>query len=291
MLVQAGKKVFIVFTEDGFTFGNCLLVDDDIRLMIDSGAGKILEKTDPAHVDILLNTHHHYDHIRGNKSFENAQVLMHPIGHPCMASVEKVMALDNWDELMEQSIDEITAADDQDPNEQWRVDGPIVDGQIIDCGHTKLQVLHTPGHSQGHCSFLFLDEDLAFLGDICLTKVGPWYGEPGTNLTDFINSIDRIIDIQPGRVATCHVNRIISDPIPVLTEYRDRILKREERISKHIKATPSTIDELADRHLIYRLHPSPYVLFWEKAMLKNHLQRLIQMGLVVESDNGVFGWH
>ena len=44
----------------------------------------------------------------------------------------------------------------------WRIDGEINDGQVIDCGSTKFMVLHTPGHSKGHCSFYFPEEDLAF---------------------------------------------------------------------------------------------------------------------------------
>jgi glyoxylase-like metal-dependent hydrolase (beta-lactamase superfamily II) len=285
MLVQFGKKVYVVFTEDGFTYGNCILVDDDIRLVIDSGASGILDQVDPENVDILINTHHHYDHVRGNELFTNAQILLHPIEHPCMQSLDKIMAVEGWSELMHKDL---KATDPALAPKPWRVDGEVNDGQVVDCGSTKLVVLHTPGHSKGHCAFYFPEEDLAFLGDICLTKVGPWYGEDQADLSEFIASINRIIELRPAAVATSHVNQVLTNPGQVLGEYRDRILKREQRILRQIKGNPSTIDQLADRHMIYRQHPSPFVLFWEKSMLKNHLARLINLGLAKELDRGVY---
>lgn len=213
---------------------------------------------------------------------------MHPIEHPCIQSLEKVLAVYGWDEMMNQDLYNLRELDPSSLPEPWRVDGEINDGQVFDCGSTKFIVLHTPGHSKGHCSFYFPEEDLIFLGDICLTKVGPWYGESQTDLGEFIASIDRIIEMGPAAVVTSHVNQVFSNPRPVLTEYRDRILKREQRILRQVKDNPSTIDQLADKHLIYRQHPSLSVLFWEKSMLRNHLERLKKLGLVEEQEGGVY---
>ncbi|NLV17380.1 MAG: MBL fold metallo-hydrolase [Syntrophomonadaceae bacterium] len=288
MLVQVGNRLHIVFTEEGYTFGNCVLVDDDIRIMIDSGAGKILEQTKPEQIDVLINTHHHYDHIRDNNCFTNARILLHPLEHPGMKSLEMIMALDGWDELMPRFFADL-APDTGWQDLTWTVDGEISDSQLIDCGTTKVMVIHTPGHSKGHCSFHFPEEDLTFVGDICLTKVGPWYGEPNTDLSAFMDSIDRIINLKPSRVVSSHVNEVIEDPIQALREYGHRIILREQRIIKHIKKNPSTIDQLAAKHLIYRVHQSPMILFWEKCMLKNHLERLILLGQAEELEDGVYG--
>ncbi len=293
MLLQMGEKLHIVFNEDGYTYGNCVLIDDDIRVVIDSGAGRELAKVQPENVDILINTHHHYDHVRDNKLFTRAQVLLHPVECISIKSIEKVMAIEGWKELMHEDLygQEPQTKAVEDPysiNEEWRVDGEINDGQVIDCGSTKFVVLHTPGHSKGHCAFYFPDEDLAFLGDICLTKVGPWYGEAHTDPGELIASIDRIIELNPAAVVTSHVNRVFTNPRPALSEYRDRILKREQRILKQLRESPQTIDQLAAKRLIYREHPYLPVLFWEKSMLRNHLERLVKLGLAEEVEEGVF---
>ena len=290
MLKNISKKIKMVFTEDGFTYGNCLLVEDDVRLLIDSGAGQALAEARPEGVDFLINSHHHYDHIRGNDSCTQAKVLLHPLEQKLLQAPQNLTASAGWEELMGYNnyFDPRNIGIRlEQTNRSWRIDEEIHDGQIIDCGQTKLIVLHTPGHSPGHCCFYFPDEELVFLGDICLTKVGPWYGDPQTNIDDFLKSIDRIIELHPKKLVTGHINTIISDnPQSTLIEYRDRILMREQQILQHLQKVPCTIHQLAEQHIIYRKHHTSFVLFWEKAMLKNHLQRLLNLELIELVEDG-----
>lgn len=44
---------------------------------------------------------------------------------------------------------------------------PLRDGQIFDLGNRRVEVLHTPGHTAGHCSFLDVRERILFSGDTC----------------------------------------------------------------------------------------------------------------------------
>lgn len=292
MLGQIGPRVKAVFTEEGFTFSHGILVEDDVRLLIDTGEGKALQEINPQSIDVVLNSHHHIDHIRGNDVCSRARVFIHPLEKPYLQSPETTIAVTGWSELMDE-----TAPDDSPQKgisaenvlKVWNVDGDLCDNQVIDCGHTRIQVLHTPGHCAGHCSFLFPEESMVFLGDICLSKVGPWYGEPEASIEDFIRSIDRVIDLKPERLTTGHVPQVISGNVAeVLTEYRDRIFKREQRILKALKARPATINDLAAQHLIYLLHPSTFVLFWEKFMLKKHLESLIAIGCVEKLEDERF---
>ncbi|MGV7931258.1 MAG: MBL fold metallo-hydrolase [Spirochaetota bacterium] len=242
MIQQVAPTIKIVYTEDGFTESNCVLVEDDTRLMIDSGAGRALAEARPDTVDVLVNSHHHVDHIRGNDDFTRARILAHRLEKDAMGSPEKLMAVSGWDELMEGSLEEHASQFGGIPArlyEPWRVDETIVEGQVIDCGRTRFEVLHTPGHTAGHCSFFFPEESLVFMGDICLTAAGPWYGEENADIDEFIGSIDRIIELNPARIVTGHRPGVIESDIPrVLTEYRDRMLKREQRIFNYLKEHP-----------------------------------------------------
>lgn len=292
MIERINKNISIVFTEDGFTYSNCVLIDDDIRILIDSGAGSIMSQVCPENIDMVLNSHHHIDHVRGNNLCTQAKIFLHPSEHASMQSLEDMTATAGWEELMNRDemlgsaammglIDELEGP--------WKVDGAIKDGDIVDCGCTEIVVLHTPGHSSGHCSFYFPDQELAFLGDICLSKVGPWYGNDNASIDDFIDSINRIIALRPRMVTAGHVNRIIDTDVKrILLEYRDRILKREQRILGYLQSHSSNIDELAGKHLIYREHPTPFVLFWEKYMIKKHLERLLDIGYVEPLGDGFY---
>ncbi|HEX3012538.1 MAG TPA: MBL fold metallo-hydrolase [Syntrophomonadaceae bacterium] len=292
MLEKINNYITMVFTEDGFTYSNCVLVDDDIRVLIDSGAGSIMPQVYPEHIDMVLNSHHHIDHVRGNNLCTEAKILMHPLEQASMDSLEELTATTGWEELMNDGGMLGSAAMSgliEELGGPWRIDGTINDGDVIDCGHTEIMVMHTPGHSKGHCSFYFPEQELFFLGDICLSKVGPWYGNETCSIEEFIDSINRIIALRPRMVTAGHVNRVITTDVKqTLLEYRDRILKREQRILRYLQTHSSNIDELAQQHLIYRQHPTPFVLFWEKYMIKKHLERLVDIGYVEPLDDGSF---
>ncbi|HOO72065.1 MAG TPA: MBL fold metallo-hydrolase [Spirochaetota bacterium] len=288
MFQVINDHISMIFTEQGFTFSNCMIIDDEVRTAIDSGAGKIMKSIDPASVDILLISHHHIDHINGNDYFTRAKILAHPLEKEAMSDPMKTTATWGWGELMDEDImqyAENLTGKMKRVLEPWPVHGTFNDRDVFDCGKTKVMVIHTPGHTSGHCSFYFPDEEFMFTGDICLSRVGPWYGEPDTTIDEFTASVDLIDGFKPKKLATGHVNTIITENIhDILMEYKERIYKREKRIINFLKKGPATINAMAQRKLIYGLHPTTFVLFWEKSMLKKHLDRLIDMGTVKKDE-------
>lgn len=290
MIQPIDNRIKIIFTEDGFTACNCLVVEDDVKLIIDSGAGRILSEIDTCAIDILVNSHRHLDHIWGNEKMANARVLAHPLEREAMQDPYKITAIDGWNELMDADLyEQVSDLGDlsQKIQNSWKVDGAIEEGQIIDCGSTKIEVMLTPGHTSGHCSFFFPENNLVFLADICLSAVGPWYGEEQSDIDAFVASIDRIIALKPETIVTGHRTAVVDKNIEkILTEYRDRIFKREERILDCVRAKPLSIDQLAERNLIYPDHPTTFVLYWEKSMIRKHLDRLIARRIVERLKDG-----
>jgi glyoxylase-like metal-dependent hydrolase (beta-lactamase superfamily II) len=290
MIQEIGKNIKAIFTEDSFAVCNCMLVEDDVRLMIDSGAGTILSEVNTSGIDILINSHRHWDHIKGNDRMINARIVTHPRERIAMQDPTRLTAVSGWEGLMDEDIAEEAQKFGKVPErllKPWRIDGEINDGQIIDCGSTKIEVLLTPGHTSGHCSFLFPDENLIFMADICLTAAGPWYGEDQANIDDFVESINRIIALKPAKIITSHRQEIFGKDIPALLgEYRNRIYKREGRILDFIRGNPATINQIASQKIIYREHPIIFLLFWERYMIKKHLDHLIKQGLAEKLEDG-----
>lgn len=293
MIQEIGKNIKAIFTEDSFAVCNCMLVEDDVHLMIDSGAGAILSEVNTSAIDILVNSHRHWDHVKGNDRMSNARIVAHPIERVAMQDPAKLTAVSGWEEFMKEDIVEQAQKLGKVPErllKPWRIDGEINDNQIIDCGSTKIKVLLTPGHTAGHCSFLFPNENLIFLADICLTAAGPWYGEDQAGIDDFIASINNIIALKPAKIITSHRKEIFDRNIPkILGEYRDRILKREERVLDFIRGNPATLNEIASQKIIYREHPIIFLLFWERYMVKKHLDHLIKQGLAEKLEDGRYG--
>jgi glyoxylase-like metal-dependent hydrolase (beta-lactamase superfamily II) len=288
VLQKISDRLHFLISATGFTYCNCIVVEDDIRAILDTGADKnSIDSIHPESIDMVLNTHHHYDHTRGNQYFQNSRLYIHALDYAPLSSREDYIhynSIDMWESLMpnadytEASV--LMGIEEDDVARNMRVDQVLNNDQVIDFGHTNMEVIHTPGHSAGHCSFWFPNEEFLFTGDICLTQAGPWYGEIYANPDDMINSINRLIKLNPPRMTSCHINEICYDCVERLAEFRDRIYKREERIYRSLKKQPVDLHQLAERKLIYQMHPTPFVLFWEKCMLLKHLEQLQQKGLV-----------
>jgi glyoxylase-like metal-dependent hydrolase (beta-lactamase superfamily II) len=289
MIYKINDTISIFFTEEGFSKSNALLIDDDTRVMIDSGVGKLIAQARPENVDILINSHCHLDHVWDNDLFVNARIVTHPLERENFKDHKKIGSIDNWEKYMRVEPQQHF---DLKPSfsEEWRVDGTIDEGDIIDAGRTKIHVMHMPGHTSGHLTFFFPDEGLLFCGDICLTKVGPWYGDGSTPLDYFIASINRIIEMKPDKVVSGHNKEVLKSPHvrEAFEEYRERIYRRDKNIHAALKQKPRTIDELAEKMFIYPAHPTIFVLYWEKAMIAKHLERLMKNGKAAVDDEGKY---
>lgn len=141
---------------------NVFLVGEDVSLLIDSGTGlnfdwlkKKLEeyKFNVEDLDILVDTHCHFDHTGGNGLF------LEESGCDLMASEEAAKALEGAD-------GNVTLADDfgghMAPLEISRVLG---EGDKIELGDEDLVVWETPGHTRGSICLYSPDEKVLFSGD------------------------------------------------------------------------------------------------------------------------------
>ena len=140
----------------GPLFSNCYIVwDDKVKkgVIIDPGdnAETILAKVKELGIEIelILATHGHFDHVAG------AAGLKRQIDVPFLAHKGDLFFIeDGKDTARRWGIDI-----EQPPNP----DRYIEDGDTIDVGTLKLEVLHTPGHSPGGVSFLH--KKMVFAGD------------------------------------------------------------------------------------------------------------------------------
>ncbi|MDW7652152.1 MAG: MBL fold metallo-hydrolase, partial [Bacillota bacterium] len=256
-----------------FPYCHCLYIRDDVCGLIDSAAGDECLEPVLGRVDVLVNSHFHPDHVRGNDRFGEAQILCHEDDRPALVSYDEMLRYTGYDRFTPEEIATFMPLLDHRPS---RVDKSYSDGDILDFGRTKLRVIHAPGHTPGHCCFYEEKTGLMFGADIDLTRFGPWYAHEYSNLETFRETMEKITGINPAIFVSGHEDACVRDNvIKRLKDYAATFAERDDKILRALHK-PHTLDELAARQLIYPRHPQPKLLFYyfERQMIKKHLQTL-----------------
>lgn len=283
MPIRITDRIYLVQGDNGgrFPYSHSLYIDDRVRTVIDTGMGEAaLADIPAAEVDLVLLSHFHPDHIRLTSRFSAARVLAHPLDIPPVESARHFLTYTGFDLLGPEQADAVLNLVGYRPS---MVDGSFLDGDQISLGETTLQVIHTPGHSPGHCCFYAEREGVLFLADIDLTSFGPWYGHLVCDVDLFLSSLDRVGGLAPEIILTSHAPPATSGFRERLMSYRNQILHRDAEILVHLDQ-PRNEEELADLKLCYRRFPEPEWLYrhFERMMIGRHLARLVRQGKVVK---------
>lgn len=272
-LISPGKNAI-------FPYSFFFYIDDEIKTLIDTPLiPHLLQSLEGKKVDRIINTHFHRDHCGSNYLFPEVEVYAHEADIPAMQSVENFCLYYGFDRHGGSEIArKLLPSLNYQPS---RIDGRLIPGDTVKLGKIELEVIHTPGHTPGHCVLFWREKGLLLSGDIDLTSFGPWYGNEVSDVDQTIESIEKIIDLNPEIILSGHRGLIKKDTVRELKKYLDKLYAKEEKIIKALK-TPRTIEELVNLKIVYGLFKKPEELyaFFEKVSLLKHLQRLMRLGLV-----------
>jgi len=153
-----------------------LVVGDDRAALIDSGMGvgrvrDVVESVTCLPCEVL-NTHYHWDHVGGNAQFAESGI------HELEAMyLGRGQPLGSFRDAFRHPADPSVLPESFDVEAYRIVTDPATrtmrEGDVIDLGGRALEVLHTPGHSPGHITYLDRARGLLFTGDTAYD--GPVY--------------------------------------------------------------------------------------------------------------------
>jgi glyoxylase-like metal-dependent hydrolase (beta-lactamase superfamily II) len=177
-----------------------LLIGSQRALLFDTGLGigdirKVVAQLTPLPVTVL-NSHTHFDHIGNNWQFADLLGLDTPYTHRNEAGATR-------DEVKEVVLPERFCGDPPagfEPGKYqirpFRVTRFVKDGEVIDLGDRRLEVVRTPGHTPD--ALCLLDRKNRFLLTGDTFYAGPIFlYVPESNLADYERSVEKLAKLAP----------------------------------------------------------------------------------------------
>jgi hydroxyacylglutathione hydrolase len=297
--------IHVIPGEENSRFPHCtsVFIDDDVKVLIDPGAGHntLSKLRRDVRIELVINTHYHFDHISFNHLFTDAKIMINEKESDCFRNRKIIGSLLGMEEVygsawVEGWLARIAGQDtEQSPyspqnDHRWwistsRVDGEYKWGDTMTFGKTSMHVIGAPGHSGGFSCMYFPEYGVIYVADLDLTPFGPWYGGSDGDIDLFIESCRTIADVDADFFITGHEMGIVSKAEfqAGLKRFLDIIEQRDKKIVS-VLSKPASLEALVDHGLIYgkKFHGDAWVYMWEFIMIKKHVQRMVKQGLLNE---------
>ena len=213
--------------QDNYSY---LIIDEEknIACVIDpSEADPIIEYLENNNIKLkfILNTHHHYDHVGGNKKLKEkykASVL------GFKGDKERIPMIDIF----------------------------LEDNQIWKDSIFEFKVIHVPGHTSGHICFSFFNENIIFTGDT-LFSLGCGRIFEGS-YKDMFNSLSKFKNLPTetkiyfGHEYTLNNSIFCNKFDKNNSKLNLKIAEIKNKVDKGIPTVPSTIKEELDCNIFLR---------------------------------------
>ena len=200
-------------------------------------------------IDQIILTHHHMDHICGARRMHEAT------GAPV------------W-------IHEMDRGDLDFDNVLL-----YTDDEKIPTPAGPLQVLHTPGHAQGHGCFYYEPEMALFTGDLINGTGYVAILPPEGDMKIYLDSLERVSKLPLKALYPAH-GPICTEPYEKIQEYIDHRLSREGKVVAALENGGGPLDALLP--VVYD-DVDPALFFLAEGSLSAHLNKLC--------DEGRARWH
>ena len=203
--------------EDNFSY---ILIDQNKNACVidPSESEPIINFVEKNNIKIkyILNTHHHFDHIGGNKDIKKKYNA-------------KIVAYKN------------------DLHRIPDVDISLKNNQIWTAENFKSKIIHIPGHTNGHICFFFENEKIAFTGDT-LFSLGCGRIFEGTYEEMFI-SLKKLKELPKETKIYCgHEYTLKNSEFCLKYDKNNKRLQKKineikNKVNNNIPTVPSTIDD------------------------------------------------
>jgi hydroxyacylglutathione hydrolase len=270
-----------------YPYCNSLVIEGGRRVVIDpaSSRQRLAALRDGAGVDEVWLSHYHEDHFMFLDLFTKAALVMSALDAPALESMENFLDYYGitdpgdraaWEEVVKTLF----------RFRPRRADRLFGGDEVVDLGGVTVEVLRTPGHTAGHCSFFIREPAVLFIGDYELSPF-PYYGDRDSDIDQTIASVRRLRDVRARVWISSHEAGIFrEDPGELWDRFLAAIDARDERLLD-LLSEPKTMSDIVKARIVYKKVREPKFIydFCEMSTMEKHLARLMDRGMVIREGN------
>ena len=177
------------------------------------------------HLKFILNTHHHYDHVGGNKELKKKYNT-------------KVIGFE------------------EDKDRIPEIDICLKDRDVWRNNNFEFKIFHIPGHTLGHVCFNFFKEKLLFTGDTLFSlgcgRIFEGTYEQMFNSIKLLKSFDLKTKIYCGHEYTLKNSDFCLIHDKKNLKLKEKILLIKEKLNKNLPTVPSTLKEELETNIFLK---------------------------------------
>ena len=213
--------------EDNYSY---LIIDEknNSACVVDPSESKPIEnfiKENKIELKFILNTHHHYDHVGGNKALK-------------IKYKAKVIGFEG------------------DKDRIPGIDICLKDKEVWKNNNFELKIFHIPGHTSGHICFNFIKEKLLFTGDTLFSlgcgRIFEGTYEQMFNSLKLIKSFSLDTKIYCGHEYTLKNSSFCLIHDKDNLKLKEKIILIKDKLSKGLPTIPSTIKDELETNIFLR---------------------------------------
>lgn len=250
----------------------------------------------PTNIKTIYLTHFHPDHsgLTGwMQELTGANVYMHEVDAKMIDRVwgkESVQTMHMKERILDHGVpkqlsDDIIEHMEMITNHVLPLPITQYIGEQVELGGKEWNVIHTPGHSDGHICFYQEEEQVLIAGDHILDKITPnisvWPGASQKPLHDYIDSLKKVKSLKVKKAWSAH-----GSPIENVSERVDELIHHhEDRLTKiEALSNEKTTYEIAEVLFAHK-ELTPHQWRFAIAETMAHLYYLVHENRIQEEGN------